>query len=190
MATSILPGQPYLAVGATTVEKATGTMDLADVLVGKSTGGSAGIAAGTEIVCSYPLAVTVTGGAIVGTCGQFSLKAGATANDRRILSVASTTSAPTQPTDGHALNGAGLVIIDVAAAGAITWQLWTYSETSGLWQLDTSLGTAGSIAFGGSGQSRTEVDLRGLDRMAVVVSVNGANSAVQAWATGVPVIYS
>lgn len=187
---NLLPSQPYVATGATTLTKATGAMSVSDALLDRPAGAAVGVADGTVITSDRPLAVTVSAGALAGSCGQFSLKSGATVNDRRILSVATTTTPPTTATDGFALSGAGLVIIDVATAGAITWQLYTYSATSGLWQLDTSLGIAGSVAMGGSGQSRTEVDLRGLDRMAIVVSVNGAGSAVQAWATGVPVIYS
>lgn len=188
--TALLPRQPYVAVGATTLAKAAGAMDISSVLGGQAAGASTIVADGTQIVSEYPEAVTVSAGALLGTCGQFSLLAGANAAARRILSTNTTTSAPTLATDGYPLSGAGLVILDFTHAGAVTMQVYTYSATSGLWMLDTSLGTSGSIAMGGSGVARIEVDYRGLDRIAVVCSVNGGSSAVQVWGTGVPVIYS
>jgi len=183
---TLIPGRRYKAVGASTVTKASGSTDLSQLQV-SNVGAAVALADGTEVVVSAPLTVTFTGETLQATAGQFSLLAGATAALRKILSTSSTTSAPTLPTQGYSLQGAGLTIIDIVTAGAMTWQLWTYSATSELWQLDTSLGTAGSIAFAGAGQSRTEVDLRGLDRMAVVITVNGGGSAISAWATGVPV---
>lgn len=183
---TLVPGRRYKSTGATTAVKAVGSTDLGGLQV-SLVGAAVALADGTEVVVDSPLTVTFDGETLQPTAGQFSLLAGATAALRRIVNTNTTTSAPTLATDGYSLQGAGLTIIDVTTSGAITWQLYTYSATSGLWQLDTSLGTSGNVAFSGSGQSRTEVDLRGLDRMAVVVSVNGAASAVQAWATGVPV---
>jgi len=183
---TMFPGKRYKSTGATAVVKASGSTNLAQLQVA-NVGAGATIGDGVEVVVDSPLTVTFTGETLQATAGQFSLLAGATAALRKILSTSSTTSAPTLPTQGYSLQGAGLTIIDIVTAGAMTWQLWTYSATSELWQLDTSLGTAGSIAFAGAGQSRTEVDLRGLDRMAVVITVNGGGSAISAWATGVPV---
>lgn len=186
---NLLPGQPYVAAGATTVTKATGIATL-DQLQLSAVGAAAALSDGAAVVVSQPMAVTVSAGALAGSCGQFSLRSGATANDRRILSTNSTTAAPTTATDGYALSGAGLVILDVTHSGAVTVQVYTYSATSGLWQLDTSLGTSGNIGLSGSGQTRIEADYRGLDRLALVCSVNGSSAAVSGWATGVPVIYS
>jgi hypothetical protein len=52
--------------------------------------------------------------------------------------------------------------------------------------LDSSLGTAGSIALAGGTTSRTFIDIKGCDRVDVIVSVNGSSSQVNGWATGVP----
>lgn len=186
---NLLPGQPYVASGATTLAKASGIATL-DQLQIAQVGAASALADGTQVVVQSPLAVSVSAGAFAGSCGQFSLRDGATANDRRILATNATTAAPTLANDGYALSGAGLVILDVVHAGAVTVQVYTYSATSGLWQLDTSLGTSGNIGLSGSGQTRIEADYRGLDRIALVCSVNAGSSAVSGWATGVPVIYS
>jgi hypothetical protein len=183
---TLVPGRRYKSTGATTAAKAVGSTDLSQLQV-SNVGAAVALADGTEVVVSAPLTVTFTGETLQPTAGQFSLVTAATAALRRILATSTTTSAPTLSTQGYSLQGAGLTIIDITTAGAMTWQLWTYSATSELWQLDTSIGTAGSVAFGGAGQSRTEVDLRGLDRMAVVITVNGGSSAISAWATGIPV---
>lgn len=183
---TLVPGRRYKAIAATTATKAVGSTDLSQLQV-SNVGAAVALADNTEVVVSAPLTVTFADAQLQPTAGQFSLHDHPTVAARRIVNTSGTTSAPTLATEGYSLQGAGLVIIDVVTAGAITWQLYTYSATSGLWQLDMSLGTSGNVAFVGAGQSRTEVDLRGLDRMAVVVSVNGGGSAVQAWATGVPV---
>ena len=187
---TLAPNRRYRTTGATTATKAVGSTDLSGLAQSAVGTAAVAIADGTEVITSTPITVSFTGTTLEPYAGQFSLLAGANANARRILVTSATNSAPTLATDGYSLQGAGLTIIDFVTAGAITWQLYTYSATSGLWQLDTSLGTSGNVAFGGAGSSRTEVDLRGLDRMAVVVSVNAGSSAVQAWATGVPVARS
>lgn len=183
---TLVPGRRYKATAATTATKAVGSTDLSQLQV-SNVGAAVALADNTEVVVSAPLTVTFTGETLQPTAGQFSLHDHPTAAARRIVNTSGTTSAPTLSTQGYSLQGAGLCIIDVVTAGAMTWQLWTYSATSALWQLDTSLGTAGSVAFAGAGSSRTEVDLRGLDRMAVVITVNAGGDAISAWATGVPV---
>jgi len=186
---NLLPSQPYVATGATTLTTATGLATLQQLQV-SAVGAAVSVSDGASVVVSQPVAVTVSAGALAGSCGQFSLQSGANANARRVLATNTTTATPTTATDGHALSGAGLVIMDITHAGAVTVQVYTYSATSGLWQLDTSLGTSGNIGLSGSGQTRIEADYRGLDRLALVVSVNAGSSAVSGWATGVPVIYS
>jgi hypothetical protein len=184
---TLLPNRIYKSTASTTITKTAGGSQLEQLQISQ-VGAATAVAADTQMVVTAPLAVSYPDAQVVGSAGEFTLKSGANVNARRIVNTTSTIAAPSAATDGHSTEGASRVIVDMsnAVTGAITWQFWTYSATSGLWVLDSSLGTAGSIALAGGTTSRTFIDIKGCDRVDVIVSVNGSSSQVNGWATGVP----
>lgn len=121
------------------------------------------------------------------TISPVSLKEGATANDRRIITAALIANGPpSATTDGWpTFNASHLhTVVDVLdAGGSIDWSLWLYSRFHEKWCLDTRLGTAGVVSLAGADTDNPQlkiVEIAGVDRVYIELAnlvgmVNGVD---------------
>lgn len=188
MATELIPGKIYrvTASGAppVTLTKNAGSDQIARAALLQKVGDTADFATGTDLIFDNLTTVTATGGSIDLAPLGTSVKAGATAALRRIVNTAATGPAvPTLATDGFSVQGASLLhVVTTCGAGATSWELYAYDSVSGAWSLFLPFGSAGTLSMLASTTVRSILDIRGVDRIALRVSVNGGAVQCDGWA--------
>lgn len=188
MATELIPGKIYRATASgvppVTLTKNAGSEQIARGALLKQVGDSITLATGTDLIVDTLTTVTATAGSIDLAPLGSSVLAGSTAALRRIVNTAATgPAAPTLPTDGYSVQGASLLhVVTKCGAGATSWELYAYDAVSGSWALFTAFGTAGTLSVSPSTTVRSILDIRGVDRIALRVSVNGGGVQCDGWA--------
>lgn len=190
----IHPGVAYkvakTGVPRTTIAKAEGVSILPPAGVLRKVGDTVTVADGL-IYADQPLEVSVDLGTITPTDGGFSVVTGATAAARRIVNTTGTTPSPSLATDGYAVEGYASVsvIMQSAAAGNVTFELWAYDSVSATWGV--------CFDFGSSGQQIVNNQIyrityllanKSLDRLYLHVHANPGATQANAWLKLVPVI--
>lgn len=187
----LIPGKRYVATqsGApsVTLTKQSGAADIARAALLNIVGSTCKMTSGEAIQSQTFMQVGVTDGTLDPAPLGTSVKSGATAALRKIVSTSATgPAAPTAATDGYSIQGAEVLhVVTQAAAGATDWQLYAYDAVSDSWALFTAFGTAGTLTMAPSSTVRTVLDVRGIDRISLRVSANGGGVACSGWALAV-----
>jgi hypothetical protein len=188
MATELIPGKIYRVAASgvlpVTLTKNAGAVEIARAALLAKVGDTATFADGTDIMSDTLQYVTASNGSIALASSGTSVLAGATAALRRIVNTAATgPAAPTTATDGYSITGASVLhVVTTCGAGATSWQLYAYDSVSGAWSLFQPFGTSGTLAMLASTTMRSILDVRGIDRIALRVSVNGGAVQCDGWA--------
>lgn len=190
----IRPGVAYkvtkTGVPSTTVAKAEGVSILPPAGVLRKVGDTVTVADGL-IYADQPLEVSVDLGTITPTDGGFSVVTGATAAARRVVNTIGTTASPSLATDGYAVEGYASVsvIMQSAAAGNVTFELWAYDSVSATWGVCFDFGTTGQQIVNNQTYRITYLLAnKSLDRLYLKVHANPGAVQANAWFKLVPVI--
>lgn len=113
-----------------------------------------------------------------------SVKAGTTANDRRVFAAAAADTGVPSGIAGFSANGRakGIVTVVPAVGGTCDCKVWKRTSASEAWARDMTVGTAGVVAVAfANGPAQFEVDLLGYDLWAVQLDNFAAGLTANVW---------
>lgn len=190
--TVLSPGQRYKVTKSgspsVTVAKAAGVALVPNAGVLRAVGDTITVSDG-YLWTSQPLEASVDNGTVVPSDGNVSAVAGANANARRVINVATTTTPPTLATEGSLVEGYAMCVITMqsVAAGNVKWHLFAYDGVSGIWTqiLDNTFGSTGDVTTNSS-SARVMFNCFGFERLLLVVNSNPGSNQCNAWFRLVP----
>ena len=192
--TILRPGVAYKVIKSgspsTTISKAQGVSVIPPTGTLRKVGDTVSVADGI-LYADQPIEISYDLGTVNPTDGGFSAVTGATAALRRIVNTASTTSSPTLATDGYVVEGYSSVsvIMQGAAAGNITFELWAYDTVSETWGVCFDFGSSGQqIVNNQTYRIAYQLANKSLDRIYLKVHANPGAVQANAWFKIVPMI--
>ena len=121
-----------------------------------------------------------------------SVKAGTTANARRIHAGATTTTAaPTLASHGYATGAFRYLHIDIKLTGGTnaTFKLWRWNQVSGIWKLDSRMGVNGTLTISTSDTSNNPygaiIETAFSERCYLQIAAVSGPPTIDAWIGGV-----